>query len=57
MQRDQRASDNWELYYAQQLASSRKVGLVVVCNVVPQFGHTALRHYDFMFAGLAEVAW
>ena len=55
MQRDQRVSENWALLYAKQAATEREVGLVVVFNLVPTFGDTTLRHYDFMFKGLAEV--
>jgi deoxyribodipyrimidine photo-lyase len=55
MQREQRVADNWALYYAQQCARERSEPLVVVFNVVPVFGKTTLRHYDFMFRGLAEV--
>jgi deoxyribodipyrimidine photo-lyase len=55
MQRDQRVDDNWALLYAQEMAVARGVPLLVVFNLVPVFGMTTLRHYDFMFRGLAEV--
>lgn len=55
MQREQRASDNWALYYAQQQALERQQPLVVVFDLAPTFGETTLRHYDFMFGGLALV--
>jgi len=55
MQRDQRVEDNWALLYAAEEARARGVGLYVVFNLVPVFGHTTLRHYDFMFTGLREV--
>lgn len=55
MQRDQRVQDNWALTYAAQVARERQVPLVVVFNLVPVFGKTTLRHYDFMFDGLKEV--
>jgi deoxyribodipyrimidine photo-lyase len=55
MQRDQRVEDNWALVYAQQEALRRQVPLMVVFNLVPVFGQTTLRHYDFMFGGLREV--
>jgi deoxyribodipyrimidine photo-lyase len=55
MQRDQRAEDNWALLYAQQCALEQQQPLVVVFNLVPVFGKTTLRHYDFMFTGLAET--
>jgi deoxyribodipyrimidine photo-lyase len=55
MQRDQRVDDNWALLFAQECALERQVPLIVLFNLVPVFGHTTLRHYDFMFNGLAEV--
>ncbi len=55
MQRDQRAEDNWALLYAQENARERQVPLFVVFNLVPTFGNTTLRHYDFMLRGLAET--
>jgi deoxyribodipyrimidine photo-lyase len=55
MQRDQRATENWALLYAKEKANERQVGLVVVFNLVPTFGDTTLRHYDFMFRGLKET--
>ncbi len=55
MQRDQRAIDNWALLYAQEQALSRQQPLWVVFNLVPSFGDTTLRHYDFMTKGLSEV--
>ncbi len=55
MQRDQRIIDNWALYYAYQRAEERKVPLLVVFNLVPNFGEATYRHYDFMIRGLKEV--
>ncbi len=55
MQRDQRVEDNWALLYAQECALAQKQPLIVVFNLVPVFGKTTVRHYDFMFKGLAEV--
>lgn len=55
MQRDQRVQGNWAMLYAQECAIKANVPLVVVFNLVPVFGNTSLRHYDFMFGGLAEV--
>jgi deoxyribodipyrimidine photo-lyase len=55
MQRDQRVEDNWALLYAQECAKNAQVPLLVLFNLVPQFGNTTLRHYDFMFKGLQEV--
>jgi deoxyribodipyrimidine photo-lyase len=55
MQRDQRVLDNWALLYAARVAIERQVPLLVLFNLVPVFGETTLRHYDFMFRGLAEV--
>lgn len=55
MQRDQRVEDNWALLYAQEKALERHAPLYVLFNLVPVFGGTTLRHYDFMLRGLAEV--
>lgn len=55
MQRDQRVQDNWALLQAASEAKARGVKLYVLFNLVPIFGKTTLRHYDFMFTGLAEV--
>ncbi len=55
MQRDQRVQDNWALLYAAEEARKYQVPLLVVFNLVPRFGDTTLRHYDFMFRGLSEV--
>lgn len=55
MQREQRAEDNWALLYAAEQAAARTVPLVVVFNLVEKFGETTLRHYDFMFRGLAQT--
>jgi deoxyribodipyrimidine photo-lyase len=55
MQRDQRVQNNWALTYAQACAVKAQQPLMVLFNLVPRFGDTTLRHYDFMFAGLKEV--
>lgn len=55
MQRDQRVEDNWALLYAAQCAQQANEPLYVVFNLVPRFGDTTARHYDFMFKGLDEV--
>lgn len=57
MQRDQRVDDNWALLYAQEQALLRRVPLMVVFNLVPVFGATTLRHYEFMLRGLSEAEW
>lgn len=56
MQRDQRVMDNWALVYAQTEAQARGVGVIVIFNLVPRFGETTQRHYDFMLRGLREVS-
>jgi deoxyribodipyrimidine photo-lyase len=56
MSRDQRAEDNWALLHAQDLAIARKVPLVVVFCLVPDFMGAALRQYDFMIRGLSETS-
>lgn len=55
MSRDQRASDNWALLYAQELAFEKKSPLVVVFCLVNDFLNASLRHYEFMLNGLIEV--
>jgi deoxyribodipyrimidine photo-lyase len=55
MQRDQRVQDNWALLYAAEQAVARDVALMVIFNLVPRFGDTTARHYNFMFSGLEEV--
>lgn len=55
MSRDQRVNDNWALLYARELALARKVPLVVLFCLVPQFLGATLRHYSFMLTGLAEL--
>jgi deoxyribodipyrimidine photo-lyase len=55
MSRDQRASDNWALLYAQSLALRRHEALCVVFCLAPSFPGAALRHYDFLLRGLAEI--
>lgn len=55
MQRGQRVQDNWALLYAAERARERKVPLLVVFNMVPQFLHAPLRAYDFLIRGLIEV--
>jgi deoxyribodipyrimidine photo-lyase len=56
MSRDQRAHDNWALLYAQHLAQERQVPWLVVFCLAPRFLGAAWRQYEFMLAGLAEVA-
>ncbi|MGQ9688034.1 MAG: deoxyribodipyrimidine photo-lyase [Desulfobaccales bacterium] len=56
MSREQRAHDNWALLYAQQLALERRVPLMVVFCLAPQFLGATLRQYDFLLRGLAELA-
>lgn len=55
MQRDQRAQDNWALLFAQSLALSKNVPLVVVFNVVPKFLDATWRQYHFMLEGLRQL--
>lgn len=56
MQRDQRAEYNWALHYAQEQALARGVQLVVVFNLVADYGGASWRQYDFLLRGLAETA-
>ena len=60
MSRDQRASDNWALVFAQEQALARQAPLVVVFCLVPEFLGATVRHYSFMLQGLLgveEVLW
>ena len=56
MSRDQRAEDNWALLHAQDMAIARKVPLIVVFCLVPDYLGATLRHYDFLIRGLSELS-
>ena len=56
MSREQRVSDNWGLYHAQQLALERQVPLLVVFTLADGFLGATLRQYGFMLRGLEQVA-
>ena len=56
MSRDQRAFDNWALFFAQELALQAKAQLIVVFCLVPEFLNATARHYGFMLRGLEETA-
>ncbi|MBA3724434.1 MAG: deoxyribodipyrimidine photo-lyase [Candidatus Levybacteria bacterium] len=56
MSRDQRAFDNWALFYAQQLAKEKDTFIAVVFSLRPKFDHSTERMVDFMLKGLEEVA-
>jgi deoxyribodipyrimidine photo-lyase len=53
MSRDQRASDNWALIYAQELAENND--LEVVFCLKPSFLGATYRQFSFMIEGLKEV--
>lgn len=55
MSRDQRATDNWALLEAQELALRMQSPLWVVFCLAPTFGFAPLRAYQFMLRGLEEV--
>jgi len=55
MSRDQRISDNWALFYAQEVALKMDAPLAVVFCLVPGFLNATMRQYGFMIAGLKEV--
>ncbi|UCC39706.1 MAG: deoxyribodipyrimidine photo-lyase [Candidatus Aminicenantes bacterium] len=55
MSRDQRAHDNWALFFAQELALKQKAPIAVVFCLVPQFLGATIRHYGFMLQGLRET--
>jgi deoxyribodipyrimidine photo-lyase len=55
MSRDQRHRNNWALLFACQKARQLQQSLEVLFTLAPSFLGAPLRHYDFMFKGLAEV--
>jgi len=55
MSRDQRVHDNWALLYAQQIATSRNVELIVIFALKQNFLEATIRQYGFMLRGLEEV--
>ncbi|UCC40649.1 MAG: deoxyribodipyrimidine photo-lyase, partial [Candidatus Aminicenantes bacterium] len=55
MSRDQRAHDNWALFFAQELALKHRTPLAVVFCLVPQFLGATIRQYGFMLQGLSET--
>lgn len=55
MSRDQRFQNNWALHFACQKSRQSQQPLEVVFTLAPSFLGAALRQYDFMFKGLAEV--
>lgn len=55
MSREQRVSDNWGLYHAQQLALERQAPLLVVFTLADEFLGATLRQYGFMLKGLEQV--
>lgn len=55
MSRDQRIHDNRALAFAQILAISEKVPLIILFCLVPNFLDASLREYDFMIKGLKEL--
>jgi len=55
MSRDQRASDNWALLRARELALKNKAPLHVAFCLLPTFLGATIRHFGHMMAGLAEV--
>ncbi len=55
MSRDQRVHDNWALVFAQKFAVEKKISLIVVFNLVPDFLEATIRQYGFMLKGLQEV--
>ena len=56
MRRDQRVRDNWGLLHAQAWALAHERPLAVAFCLMPEFLGATSRHYDFMIAGLQQVA-
>jgi deoxyribodipyrimidine photo-lyase len=55
MSRDQRAYDNWALFFAQEFAIKKRAPLAVVFCLVPQFLGATIRQYGFVLEGLQET--
>jgi len=55
MSRDQRATDNWALLYAQQTALRLHAPLIAAFCVADAFLGATRRHYGFMLRGLEET--
>lgn len=55
MSRDIRAKDNWALLYAQELARTHKVPLLVLYNLAPGFLGGTLRQHTFKLEALQSV--
>lgn len=56
MSREQRVTDNWGLWHAQQTALERSAPLLVVFTLADAFAGATLRHYAFMLKGLKQVS-
>ncbi len=56
LSRDQRLHDNWALLSAQALAFKNKQPLIIAFCLLPKFLGATARQYDFMLAGLQELA-
>lgn len=56
MHREHRASDNWALILAQQLALDAGAPLAVVHCLAPAYGEACLRQFGFLVRGLVETA-
>ncbi len=55
MSRDQRATNNWALLYAQERAKEHDTYVIVIFTLVTKFLKAPLRAYDFMLKGLMET--
>lgn len=55
MQQSMRIHYNHALNYAINLANEKKLPLIVLFNVVPNYPDANLRHYTFMLEGIVEV--
>ncbi|WP_028580163.1 deoxyribodipyrimidine photo-lyase [Desulfogranum japonicum] len=53
--RDQRATDNWALLWAQQEAIIQQKGLLVVFCLIPEYLGATSVHYAFMLNGMAVM--
>jgi len=55
MSRDQRVNDNWALLYAFEVANKHHQPVLVVFNLVDEFGGATKRIFHFMLKGLREI--
>jgi deoxyribodipyrimidine photo-lyase len=55
MSREQRVNNNWALLHAIEVANKHHQPVLVVFNLVEEYGETTSRSFQFMLKGLQEV--